>query len=74
MKTSWKDPVSISYNIFKEEDFILKVSTSKNRHGSFFLSQDMPEVIVANAEIRVALYPFKNSICWNVKRKSLYLS
>lgn len=34
MKTSWKDPISISYNIFKKEDFILKVSTSKNRHES----------------------------------------
>ena len=59
MNTSWKDPISISCNIFKEEDFILKISTSKNRHGSFFLSQDMPEVILTNAEIRVALYPLK---------------
>ena len=74
MKTSWKDPINISYNIFKEEHFILKVSTSKHRHGSFFLSQDMPEVILTNTEIRVARYPFKNSIYWNVKRKSLYLS
>ena len=59
MNTSWKDPISISCNIFKEEDFILKISTSKNRHVSFFLSQDMPEVILTNAEIRVALYPLK---------------